>query len=80
MNKALDTLNEYLDIQLNCYRKQLETNRCFKSLLAITGKDEVLIKFLEKQEVTLCMFIATLNTIKTQVQEIQDDQNYTKAS
>lgn len=73
MNKALNTLNEYLDIQLNCYRKQLENVRGFKSLLAITGKDEVLTKFLDKQEVTLCMFIATLNTIKTQAQEIQDE-------
>ena len=72
MNKALDTLNEYLDIQLNCYRKQLENTRCFKKLLLITGKDEWLIKFLEKQEVTLCMFIAKLETIKTQVQEIQE--------
>lgn len=29
MNKALDTLNEYLDIQLNHYRKELETDRYF---------------------------------------------------
>ena len=36
MNKALDTLKEYVDIQLNCYRKELETDRYFKSLLAIT--------------------------------------------
>ena len=72
MNKALDTLKEYVDIQLNCYRKELENVRCFKSLLAITGKDKVLAKFVEKQEVTLCMFIAKLNSIKEQLQEIQE--------
>ena len=70
MNKALDTLKEYLDIQLNHYRKELETDRYFKSLLEITGKDKVLAKFLEKQEVTLCMFIAKLNSIKEQLQEL----------
>lgn len=53
MNKALDTLKEYVDIQLNHYRKELETDRYFKSLLEITGKDKVLAKFLERQEVTL---------------------------
>ena len=49
MNKALDTLKEYVDIQLNHYRKELENVRCFKSMLAITGKDKVLAKFLERQ-------------------------------
>lgn len=68
MNKALDDLKEYLDIQLNHYRKELETDRYFKSLLEITGKDKVLANFLERQEVMLCMFIAKLNTIKEQVQ------------
>ena len=72
MNKALDTLKEYVDIQLNCYRKELENDRYFKSLLAITNKDKVLAKFLEKQEVTFCMFIAKLNSIKEQLQEIQE--------
>lgn len=71
MNKV-DTLNEYLDIQLNHYRKELENVRYFKSLLAITSKDKVLAKFLEKQEVTLCMFIAKLNSIREQLQEIQE--------
>ena len=72
MNKALDTLKEYVDIQLNHYRKELENVRYFKSLLAITGKDKVLAKFLEKQEVTLCMFIAKLNSIREQLQEISE--------
>ena len=36
------------------------------------AEDKVLAKFLERQEVTLCMFIAKLNSIKEQLQEIQE--------